>query len=219
MPTRDVLDRYVHDHIYAKCGLSYRLRRMKAVRAFVSLAYRTRVACSHLRNRFATGELLGAWTGVKRLACRWLSEDMLLFRYYLEELRPSLGEKSVCLASEGVVHHSATVSVFAGRRCSSMSDRWLANHSSGDMVVIHLRVPPATAFKRLWQRGVPRSWPRKTRLNESMARETLFRFAEAIEESVTRFEQAGVRVLVLENSSDTAALAANVNHLVKSLVS
>lgn len=214
----DVLRCYVRDRIYANLGLSYSLRRHLLIRAMVSVVFHTRVVCADLRNRFSIGQFLGAFAKNQRLSCRRLSHDILISRYFLEELLPSYEERHVYVASEGLTHHSAAVKVWAGERYFAMSDRWLAHHSCDEMVIVRLQVPLDTALDRLWQRGLPTSWPRKSKTDRRFTKSILSRFAEAIEESVQRYQAAGARVFTLDCSCDIATLASNTAGLVESLV-
>lgn len=217
LPEQDVQNRYVRDHVYTRHALNYRYHHLKVVRAIASLKYRAHVGRSHLCDRCMTGTLLGAWTRTARRACWWLSEDMLLFSYYLNEILPSSGEGTVYLASEGLAHHSATVKVFAGDPFAALSDRWLHRHACTCMVIVHVQVPPSTAAQRIWERGLPRSWPRRIRRSRLHVQQVLSRFADAVEESIQRFQQAGARIVNVDNSSNMATLDVRVADVAASL--
>lgn len=213
----DLIRSYVRDRIYPRLGLSYRLRRRRWVRAVVSLLYRGAVVRCELAHRLAIGGLAGAVAKAQRRACRRLSQDVLLFRYFLEECSSPDEAERVHVASEGLVHHTAALRVWAGPRYSAMADRWIGRQGCDDIAVVHVQTPPDAALQRLWQRGLPRSWPGRTRSHKAAAGQTLADFAEAIQQSIEQYQAAGARVFTLDNSGDLEALAAGAAALVESL--
>lgn len=213
----DVMEHFVRQRIYGRCGLKYECRRILVLRALVAWAYRANLRYSDFCNRLAIGAWLCVPTKARRRSCRALSQDFILYSHYLERIQPSSERRCVYLSSEGLVHHGARARVFAGSRFAVMSGRWLNHHSCSEIVVIHVQTSVEAALERLWSRGVPDSWPQKAQSSRSFAEETLVHFEKSIEESMEEYRQAGVRVLTVDNSSDVPALAAEVERLVASL--
>jgi len=213
----DILGHFARDHIYPRLGLSYSLRRWRPIRALVYVAYQIAVSCWHYRQCGARGLALAALGKTRRARCFGLSEGILLTNYYRTELAPRCKGKTAYVTSCGVTHPCAIAKVFGNEWCAARAKHWLGAQSSAGRVVIDVHVPLATALERLERRGVPRTWPRKAVGDRVLIGQILARFEDAIQEALRWQQEAGVRVMTLDNSCDLATLAARVGALVETL--
>ncbi len=208
--------RYQRDRIYQPWRVADSLRTKFVVRALAYLAYRRQVLAVDLRNRLAGGCLFGAVAREQRLACQWLAEDMLLTDYYRRTAVPPLSPE-VYLMPEGLVQHTAGVPVWATERYRDISRRWLAGQDLRDLTCLYVQTPLDVAADRLWQRGAPRSWPRRATQSQTAVRNILERFQASLEHSLQQFQAAGARVVAVDNSHTTNRPARAIAELVDSL--
>ena len=207
----EVIRRHKRDYFYNAYHLHESLSRWRVVRGVAYGLYRRRVLDRERRNRRAA-HVPRPSEMAARLPCIWLAEDMLLCRHFQH-----CATDEVFMMSEGLAHHLAAVRVWTDSRYHSIHRRWLDDSQLDDLQIVHIDVPWKVAFERLWERGIPRSWPQNTHDRVS-AQRVVKRFCENIPRSIEEFKAAGAHVVSLDNNDTTAALRERVNDVVRGMV-
>ena len=207
---KDVLQEFAQSQIYARYRLPFRWRRYLAVRGFVALLYKSLITRIDVGNRWHARRLLRTWNKAERRRWRWLAEDQLLLSHFHSHHWARVGKAETLLVSEGLVHHVASMQAWCEGIDNAYLDQMVASAICEGTVIVHVRVPVATAVERLCQRGLPHAWPKLAWGNPQTVQQIVERFDEAIEARLTRLKTLNCPVLVVENSSDFPSLERSV---------
>ena len=147
----------------------------------------------------------------------WLSEDIILTRYFINEFKGSNSIKNIFFCTEGLVHHWACMKVWAGKHSDIFDDNWLNQYPSDGIQIIYLKVPVEMALERLVKRGVPSNWPQPGNGKLGHMRFILERYDSAINETVKEFRAKGAKVHTLDASCDIEQMEINIEACLDSL--
>ena len=153
-----------------------------------------------------------------RDAFLWLSEDIILSKYFSQEYKASGSGSSVYISQEGFVHHCALMMLYGRSNFSGLFKKITQIFPKEEITIIHFKIPVEEALDRLLKRkrGVPRSWPR-TINSRSKVKEFLFSFNEVIEEVVKMCQAEGIQVLNIDNSFDLNQLQPKIENVLDKL--
>ena len=207
----EAIRRYKRDYFYNAYGIHESLSKWRVVRGIAYGHYRRRVLQSERRNR-RVGRIPRPSDPSARLPCIWLAEDMLLCGHFQDCITDD-----IFVMSEGLAHHLAAVRVWNDSPYHNLHRRWLDDSRLDDLKIVHIDVPWTVAFERLWERGIPRSWPKDTH-NRVSAQRVVKRFYENIPRSIEEFRAAGAHVVSLKNNDTAAALRHRINDVVCDMV-
>jgi thymidylate kinase len=136
----------------------------------------------------------------KRAKGVWLSQDIILSRYFIEDFQASNPKDLIYFCTEGLVHHWACMKVWSGRHSIVFNENWLNRYPSEEILIIYLKLPLSMALDRLVSRGVPSIWPKSDKDFLTHTRKILERYDIAISETINEFSSKGARVHTVDVS-------------------
>ena len=193
----NVTNEFIGQKICRRLGMSIGTRRHLFPRAVTSSLYQARVFSIALKNRATTGSLFAGYRRFQRLPHSWLAESMLLSDFFASGCF-SEPNQCVYLTSEGVFHLLAAIMVWNKKSNSTLLDKWISRHAHSRIKTIRVSVPVEEAIERVWQRGIPRSWPVKQQ-SKSCVKTIIEDFHAAIE-SVTARMHGVIDLWEVDNS-------------------
>ncbi|MDC0357745.1 ATP-binding protein [Oligoflexia bacterium] len=166
---------------------------------------------------FAAREGLAALAHGRRVTKYWALKDLALSTYFLDHLKAKNDkQKLIYFPEEGLVQHLASLQAWGGTTTQLLKETTDLNLFK-QLTLLHIQIPPAEGFKRLWSRGVPTSWP-KTCTSKEQAHAVYANFDQALNQTLKAFKQANTHIIDFDNQGRQTEIDQGIPQLIEELL-